>query len=132
MFPLLLIFSNWTILVLRIVLGALFVVHGWPKIKDLKTTHKNFEAMGFKPGRFWGTIAAALEFFGGIALIAGILTQLIAIFFAIEFLVILVWRIKNKHSFIGGYELDLIIFAAVMLLVTVNSGFFSLNWLIGF
>src|SRR3989338_6911501 len=84
MFQALLVFNDFGLLLLKIVLGLIFLVHGWPKIKNLKETHANFEMMGFKPGVFWGTIVAMVEFFGGLLLIAGLFTQLGAILIAVQ------------------------------------------------
>src|SRR5438874_2313002 len=60
------------LLVLRLVMGAAFVLHGWPKVQN------PFAWMGPKasvPGFLQG-LAALSEFGGGLALIAGLLTPL--------------------------------------------------------
>jgi hypothetical protein len=59
-------YGGWGFVIPRIILGAMLIVHGWPKIKDLRQNASNFSGMGFKPGWLWGTIAALLEFFGGV------------------------------------------------------------------
>ena len=122
----LLVFSDWGIFVLRVVLGIIMVAHGLPKIKDLKGTAKGFVDMGFKPGMFWGTIVAILEFVGGIGLIVGFLTQLIAFFIAIEFIVIIL-KLKRSRKFTGGYDFDILIVAAALLIATIGSGALSLE-----
>ena len=127
MFPILYIFSDWTILFLRLVLGVILLAHGWPKIKDLKTAADNFLAMGFKPARFWATVVAIAEFFGGVALILGIYVQTVAFIFVIEFFVINVWRIRRKQPLAGGFEFDLLILAASAALVTLGGGILSVD-----
>lgn len=102
------------------------VAYGLPKIKDLKGTAKSFVDMGFKPGMFWGTIVAILEFVGGIGLIFGFLTQLIALLIAIEFIVIIL-KLKRGRKFAGGYDFDLLIVAAALLIATIGSGALSLE-----
>src|SRR3989344_2429492 len=97
------IWSGITLLLLRIFYGVLFVAHGWPKIKDLMQNAKNFEGMGFRPGLFWGTLVALLEFFGGLAIIAGPFTQVLGLLLAVEMIVATIWRLKMKHKFVGGY-----------------------------
>ena len=52
------VFIDWGFLALRLAVGAILLVHGWPKLKDLKANGVNFEAMGFRPGPLWGTVAA--------------------------------------------------------------------------
>ncbi len=130
MIQLLLIWSDWGILLLRVVLGLIFVRHGLPKMKDLKATGESFAGMGFKPGRFWGTLVAILEIVGGLALIAGFFTQIVAALFVIEFIVILA-AVKRKSGFVGGYEFDLLILASVVLLVLLGSGSISIDRLLG-
>ena len=127
MFPLLAIFSDWAILVMRLVFGGMMVVHGWPKIKNLKTNGNNFSSMGFKPGIFWGTVVALTEFFGGLAFVFGFYVQIVAMLFVVEFLTILIWKVKGRQPFIGGVELDLLLFAAALCLMTLGAGAFSLD-----
>lgn len=130
MIQFLLIFGDWGLLVLRVIMGFIMVKHGWPKVKDLKTTAANFEGMGFKPGRFWGTLVALAEFIGGLALIFGFLTQVFAIILLVEFAVILL-AIKRKAGFVGGYEFELLIFGVLLLLALFGAGSVSLDWNLG-
>jgi putative oxidoreductase len=118
-------FASIALLVLRVILGAIFIAHGWPKVSDLKKNGENFGHMGFKPGMFWGTIAALLEFIGGIAIVLGIATTFLSFFFAIEFITILVWRISKGHKFSGGWEFDLLIFAGLIVLIALGAGGFA-------
>lgn len=120
----LLIFSTWGLLILRVVVGVVLVSYGWPKIKDLKATHKNFEMMGFKPGSLWGTIIAIVEFVGGIMLIIGLFSQLIGVIILIEFIVAVLFNIKRGAKLVGGYAIDLLLLAAGLLLAT-SSGYFA-------
>ncbi len=135
MLILLALFSDWSLLALRVILGIIFLVHGWPKIKSIKTIGGNFSAMGFKPGSFWGPLVAIVEFFGGLALIAGIYTQAAAALFVGEFIVATGWRISKKHPFVGGFEFDLLILGAALALLTLGAGAFSLDrylFMVGF
>ncbi|HUC02062.1 MAG TPA: DoxX family protein [Candidatus Paceibacterota bacterium] len=108
----------------RIILGALLLVHGWSKVKDLKQNAKNFNGMGFKPGSLWGTIAALLEFFGGIGIVLGVWVPYICLFFMAEFIVILAWRWIKRMPFVGGWELDLLIFGFALTFFTLYGGFY--------
>lgn len=127
MYPLLSLFSDWSLLVLRLVLGLVFLIHGWPKIKSPKTTANNFSMMGFRPGYIWGPLVAVVEFFGGAALILGFYVQVAALFFVGEFLVINVWKIAKRQPFVGGFEFDLLILAVAITLLTLGGGMFSLD-----
>lgn len=129
------LYFNWSLLILRVVLGAIFLAHGWPKIKNIKTVGGNFSAMGFWLGAFWGPVVALVEFFGGLALIAGFYTQAAAALFVGEFVVINIWKFSKRQPFIGNRELDLLIFGAISVLLTFGAGAFSLDryfFLMGF
>lgn len=127
MFPLYFLYDVWAMLALRLVLGIIFIAHGWPKLKDLRTNAKNFDMMGFKPATLFGTIAAFLECFGGLALILGLGVTWIAALFILEFIVIVMWRIMKRHSFLGGWEFDLLILAGVIVLFSLGGGAYSLD-----
>lgn len=120
------LFSDWAFLVARISLAAIFVAHGWPKLVNFEQTAKNFSAMGFKPGKFWGPLVALLEFFGGLALALGLFVQPVALLFVGEFAVIIVWKIWRRQPLVGGWELDLVILGAALLLTTLGAGELSL------
>lgn len=125
-----LVFSDWGILILRVVLGLILLVHGWPKIKNLKATGEGFQAMGFKPAIFLGVVVAVIEFFGGLALILGLLTQIIALLVAVQFLVAIL-KVKAKRGLVNGYEFDLLILAAALALAALGGGVFSADSFLG-
>ena len=127
----LLVFGDWGLLILRIVLGIIMIAHGWPKIRNLKATSQDFKKMGFSQPMFWGTIVAILEFVGGLTLIAGFATQLVASFMVIQFIVVIL-KVKGKLGLISGYEFDLLILAVAVLLATVGGGAYSFDQILGF
>ncbi|MBI2024867.1 MAG: DoxX family protein [Candidatus Harrisonbacteria bacterium] len=127
MLTILAIFSEWALLVLRFVFGAIFLAHGWPKLKNLKANSENFTMMGFKPGAFWGTIVALVETLGGVAIILGIAVQLAGILLAFNMLVATIWKITRGQKLVGGFELDLLLLSAGLVLATLGGGAYSLN-----
>ncbi|TSA44547.1 DoxX family protein [bacterium] len=124
-----LVFGDWGIFVLRVVLGLILVVHGWPKIKDIKNT-AGWMGQTFKPGILWAAVVSLAEFIGGLLLILGLLTQLIALIVAVEFLIIL-FVMKRWKGFVGGYEFDFIILASALALLTLSGGHLSLDSFFG-
>src|SRR2546422_5413280 len=62
----------------RIALGALFLVHGVPKVRNPKQTIDFVKSTGFPGGAAFAVLFILLEFFGGIALVLGFLTQIVA------------------------------------------------------
>ena len=127
MFPLYFLYDEWPALILRLALGAIFITHGWMKLRNLKQTSSNFEAMGFRPAGFFGKIATYLEFFGGIAIVLGLAVGPVSVLFILEFIVILGWRFSKRMPFIGGWELDLLILAAAIALFALGAGAFSID-----
>lgn len=113
---------------LRLALAAMFFVHGWAKLKDLKRTGDWFGSVGFRPGMFWGTLAALLEFAGGgICLLFGFLVQPVAILLALQFVTIIVWKLARKQPFVNGWEFDLVVLGALLMLIANGGGAFSLD-----
>ena len=107
-------------LALRVAVGVIFLAHGWPKLKNLKQTQQWFDSIGFKPGVFWGTFIALLETFGAGALILGFFVQPLSLLFAVQMLVATFWKIKKGQGLSGGYELDLSLLAAALVLATLG------------
>lgn len=113
------------LLLARIIFGAVFIYYGIPKIKNLKKNAQDFVAMGFKPGMFWGTIAAVLEVFGGLFIILGILFYPVLILFATFTLVGAIWKIFFAKKQFPEWSYDLILFALALTLIVTGSGFIS-------
>jgi putative oxidoreductase len=134
MYPFLLLQGDWGLLLVRVVLGVISIVHGFPKLKDLKGTGVNFASMGFRPGAFWGTLVALLESLGGVALILGIVTVPFAALFVVEFLVIILWKIAKNMPFASGWEFDCLIMASAFVIFLFGAGMISLDhfWFLGF
>jgi len=120
----LLIFSNFGIAVLRIILGVIMIYHGLPKIKNFKKMVPEFEKMGFHPGSFWLLIVALLEFIGGIFLVFGFLVQIVSLLLVIQFLVII---LKLKKGNFSQMEFDLLILGTALALIFLGAGALSVD-----
>lgn len=123
---LLLIWSEWSIFFSRIILGLIMIIHGWPKIKNIKGTAEWMSTNGFKPGMFWSIIVSLLEFVGGIFLIFGFLTQYISLLLLIQFFTIIIWKII-KHQNFSVFEIDLLILAISLILLLNGGGKLSID-----
>jgi len=74
------------LLVLRIVLGAVMIAHGYPKVFGGLHHHVGFVRSLGLPG--WLAYCSAFaEFFGGILVIAGLITRIAALAILIDLLV---------------------------------------------
>ncbi len=119
------VFSDIGILILRVVLGLILIIHGWPKIKNIKNTAE-WMKQTFKPGIFWAAVVSLTEFVGGLFLVFGFLTQIVALIVALQFLVIL-FAMNFRKGFVGGYEFDLLILASAIALIVLGGGQYGLD-----
>src|SRR3989338_3462285 len=126
-FPDLLSYSFFAPFILRVVLGLVFVVHGYPKLfGGFTQTVGFFDSIGIKPAKFWVFVVGAVEFFGGIALILGFATQIAAALIAINMLVA-IWKVKFKMGFMNGYEFDLVLLIVALSLVLTGAGAYAID-----
>lgn len=122
-------YQDLSLLFLRIALGTIFLVHGIGKLKHLPKTWEGFESMGFRPGKFWGSLVAVVEAVGGLLVFLGWYMQWGALGIAVVMLVALLWKMKNGQKLVNGYEIDLILLAAALYLATLSvGGAYSLDW----
>lgn len=126
LFPQLFDFQIFAPFLLRIALGLVFIAHGFPKLKQFGATAQFFNSVGIKPAKFWVAVVAVVEFFGGIALIAGIFTQLAALLVAIN-MIVAISVVKRKQGFVGGYEFDLVLLAMALALALLGPGAFAFD-----
>ncbi|MFD1708194.1 DoxX family protein [Siminovitchia sediminis] len=117
-------------IVLRIILGLTFFIHGLAKFQDgISNTVGFFDSIGI-PG-FLAYAVAAIELVGGIALILGLGTRVIAILFAV-ILAGAILTAKLPAGFLGngqmaGYELDLALLAMSIYFILADKSFLSLD-----
>ncbi|MGB6429704.1 MAG: DoxX family protein [Candidatus Acidiferrales bacterium] len=117
-----------SLLLLRLALGGIFMYHGYPELfTNHNATVAGFEHMGFPS--YFATLSGALEFFGGILLVVGLVTRLAALLLAIEMGIALA-RVAIPRAGIyavGKYQLPLVLCTAAFALATVGAGAISLD-----
>jgi uncharacterized membrane protein YphA (DoxX/SURF4 family) len=97
---------------LRLVVGIVFIAHGWAKLQGMEGTIAFFASLDL--GSSWAYLVAWVEFFGGVSLlIGGGLARLASYLLAIIMLVA-IGKVKWEMGLIGGYEFDLTLFAALL------------------
>lgn len=133
-FQQLLTYSDWGLVALRVVAGTIFIVHGIPKLFGPQPGIAGFtgwlRSMNVPLAGVCGVVVPLLEFFGGIALILGFLTQAFALLLAVNMLVatlLKMTKMGKKFSGDGGWEFDFILLAAMLALLVGGSGPYSLD-----
>ncbi len=87
---------------------------------------------GWPGGAAFAALFTLLEFFGGLALIIGFLTQIVAVLFVLEMIATTIFsKTKLKKKFISGYELDVAYAAFALVLAFLGPGAWSLDRLLG-
>ena len=112
---------------LRIAAGTIFIRHGAQKLFTFGFAGVTgaFTHMGVPLPGVTGPFIGLLEFFGGIALVIGVLTRLLALGFAFDMLgAILLVQLKNGFS---HYELEFLLLVSSVALFLAGAGRFSVD-----
>ncbi|CAN5916795.1 DoxX family protein [soil metagenome] len=116
--------------ILRVVTGIVFAAHGYQKlfVYGMVGVQGAFTKMGAPMPTITGPLVALLEFFGGLALIIGLLTRLAAIGLAIDMLgAILIVHLASGFFLPAGYEFALLLMAASLTVAVAGPGAFSVD-----
>lgn len=122
-------------LTIRIPLGIILAAHGSQKLfgwfggYGLEGTGKWMASIGFEPGMLMAALAGGAEFFGGIALIIGLLTRPAAVVVAFTMLMAMFSVHIGNGLFLAnnGYEFALILLFAAISLAIQGAGRFALD-----
>jgi putative oxidoreductase len=130
--------AGWGAVALRVPVGVIFAAHGAQKLfgwfggYGLQGTAGWLESIGLAPGMLMALLAGGAEFFGGLALIVGVLTRPAAFALVIAMLVA-IFKVHFANGLFmanNGYEFGLALLAASVALLISGAGRASVDELI--
>ena len=122
--------QSWGLTVLRVVVGIVFLMHGYQKLFQMgfHGVAGMFSHMGIPLPFVSAVIVSLVEFVGGILLIAGVAVRIAASLIAIDMLVAIL-TVHMKHGFFvpAGIELPLTLLAGAICLAIAGGGAMQLR-----
>jgi putative oxidoreductase len=121
---------NLALLILRLTVGTVFIAHGAQKLFSfgIGGIAGGFTQMGVPLPGVMAPLISILEFFGGIALVLGLLTRLAALGLVCDMLgAIIVVHGKEGFFLPKGYEFVLLLLGASLALVVAGAGRYSVD-----
>lgn len=120
---------------LRATAGIIFMAHGAQKLfgwfggYGLEATGQWMASIGLEPGFLMALLAGSAEFFGGLALLLGLLTRPAALALAFTMVVAIFSTHIDNGLFMSnnGYEFGLALLGMCLALVVSGGGKFSLD-----
>jgi putative oxidoreductase len=112
-------------------MGANTMIHGYPKLKNMKQTAEETKQTLGIPTKATYTVAI-LEFFGGLFLIIGLIVPIIGLFFAIFMIAnVIMKRRKMNAAYIStskaSYEIDITYLIISIILIVLGAGALSID-----
>lgn len=130
--------AGWGALALRIPVGIIFAAHGAQKLfgwfggYGLEGTGQWMDSIGLSPGYLMALLAGGTEFFGGLALIIGLLVRPASAALAFA-MVIAIFSVHIQNGLFmsnNGYEFGLALLAASVSLMFSGAGRASVDRLV--
>ena len=124
--------NQWSLTLLRVVLGIIFSYHGYLKLfvpGGFKGTVAFLASLGIPLPLYSALIVSAVEFFGGVFLILGMVTRWSTALLIIDMLVAF-FMVHLKNGLLvskGGYEFVLVLLAGLFVVLVNGAGKLSVG-----
>jgi putative oxidoreductase len=114
------------LLFLRCALGAIFMIHGYPKLFGQNTAmHQSFAQHGLP--RSFLFVAGVLELFGGGLLIIGLFSRAAALLLTVDLAVVML-KMGLPESYANpGFQFEVLLAVATFALATTGPGAISID-----
>ena len=127
-FPDLLMFSQFSPLILRVVLGLITINLGYLKLANEKKAWETlFETININPAKIFVKVLATIEILGGLMFISGAFTQLTAIIFSVLFFCEAVLEYRESDLEKRNLTFYILMFAISLSLVFLGAGAYALD-----
>jgi putative oxidoreductase len=115
-------------LVMRLVLGAIMIAHGYHKVWGGFHHHMDMVGSLGLP-RWMAYLSTGTEFFGGIGLVLGLFTRCFSLAIVIE-MAVAIWKVHFKNGLTGpmGYEFPLAVGTVAFALLCFGGGPWGFNF----
>lgn len=133
-------YPGWGLAILRLVLGIVFLMHGWDKLFGAEGVAGVAAALGAEGFPISGVLAwvvTLVEFFGGLLLLVGWLTRWVAGVLFFEMLVALAAVHLENEFFVfqpageWGYEYNLVLLGGLGCLILAGGGKLAMDdWIL--
>lgn len=122
-------FHGVGLFLIRVVIGAIFVAHGYQKLTNgVDATAGFLSGLGFPMATVFAVLLIAAEFGGGILLIAGAFTHWVAkVLVIVSAVAMFTVHFKNGFTGQGGYEFILLILVCCIALAIAGPGRWSVD-----
>lgn len=127
-FPSVLAWGMLAPFLIRLVVGLYFVEFGFSKLKEDRIKKASFfESIGLKPGSFFVSLVGLVEFVAGLALIAGIYTQIFALITGLISIVAFLLSRKYTNQFANPSSVFFLLFVMSITLFLTGAGFYAFD-----
>src|SRR5258708_4860120 len=119
-------------LIMRLIVGYVFMLSGWGKLNNLPQIIQNFAEWDIPFPKILTPFVSGVEFFGGIMLLLGLFTRIPAAMLAVVMLVAIKsakWESVDSLETLLGFE-EMTYFAAFLWLAIAGPGAVSLDRLL--